>query len=302
MKIIIKALALVLSLSIVLFSFAGCGGEMELEYVDLCNGSYAVWLSGNSHSSKITIPSSYKGMPISRIESYYEDGEVVELPNVTSIIIPPSVKDVDMDTLSRLTKLKEKEDGVTYVADWAIDCDPGITDIVIREGTVGIAQGFLWNNSSAKSVTLPLGLRSISSGAFLGGDNLTTVNLNEDIEYIGKGAFVCCTSLKSVKIPSSIDAISCGLFVGCDALERVVVPTSVKSIRDDAFEPDNLILYYEGSEEEFALIEEIHCDCAYVPKSLSEVKKAFYSETLPEGNRGNYWFYIDGQPVLWSEY
>jgi len=299
MKRLIKLSSVTLLLAMAILSLFGCG-EMKLNYDERADGSFGVWFDGLGLSSRIDIPESFRGQPVTAIFSYGDYTH--DLASITEITIPPSVRDVEKDTLSRLTNLKVKKNGVTYVAGWAVDCDEGISEVVIEEGTIGLAEGFLGNNGSAIKVTLPRGLKNISSRAFAGATNINEVEINEDLEYIGVSVFSGCRSLKSVNIPSSIDTVPCGLFVNCDALEKVIVPASVKGIYKDAFYSDSVVIYYEGSEEEFALVEELRCGCGYFPHPPSSLKKIYYSETMPEGDKENYWFYIDGQPVLWSEY
>ncbi|MGI6744815.1 MAG: leucine-rich repeat domain-containing protein [Acutalibacteraceae bacterium] len=89
---------------------------------------------------------------------------------------------------------------------------PENTEIVIKNGTKGIA-----------------------GGAFSGYRNLIKVTMPESVIEIGESAFVSCEKLGSAALPSKITKIYAGTFSDCKALTSVTIPEGVTEIQREAF-------------------------------------------------------------------
>jgi len=85
------------------------------------------------------------------------------------------------------------------------------------------------------SITIPDGLTSIETNAFMFFSTITTFNLPSSVTSIGNGAFQNCNSLKSITLPSSIITIDEGAFWYCTGLTSIIIPSSVNSIGVSAF-------------------------------------------------------------------
>ena len=84
------------------------------------------------------------------------------------------------------------------------------------------------------SVSLPEGLTSIGSYAFLDCKALTSFIIPDGVTSIGGYAFHWCTSLTSVTIPHSVNSIGDCAFFNCPLIS-VTIPNSVTSIGGGAF-------------------------------------------------------------------
>ena len=115
------------------------------------------------------------------------------------------------------------EDDVIYVGKWAVGCTNTMTsDVVLKEGTIGIADYTFYNCSSLTRITIPNSVTSIGSSAFYGCSGLTSITIPNSVTSIGNTAFNYCTSLTSVTIPDSITSIGEDAFKGCGNLSLVI--------------------------------------------------------------------------------
>jgi len=301
MKKTIKLLLLILTLVITALLFTGCGGEAELEYDLQSDDTYKVYINDRS-AGKVIIPDTYNGKPVTRLEycySYYP-------ANATEISLPDSLNYVNGRALLGLTNLCEYEGGVTYVGNWAVACDPNKAEVTVREGTVGIARGFVDVNDGSilTKLTLPGSVRKISMMSICA-PKLEILNLGDGVDYIGDQAFCYCRSLKEIIIPEGVEEIRKDTFFDCPSLTRVVLPKSLKVIHNYAFTAKNggyhqVNIYYAGTEYERGLITE---DRTSGGSSIFTYHTwRYYSEKFPVSSLNKYWFYLDGHPVAWSQY
>lgn len=92
------------------------------------------------------------------------------------------------------------------------------------------------DRASIKSLSLPTGLTTIGSMAFLDCTELTSVSLSSSkITSIGSWAFEGCKKLSSITLPSAITALPAGIFYNCYALKSVTLPATITSIGEYAF-------------------------------------------------------------------
>jgi len=294
MKKVIKILLTALLLATAVFSFAGCG-EMDLEYTKKPDGTYKAILDPASLAGRVVFPETHKGKPVTEIDHSLGDPF-----SASTVIIPPTIKEVSSGTLLRFPNALEYQDGITYLSGWAIDCEPGKTLIQPREGTIGLAGRFLANNPDATTLECPSTLRYMATYALAECSNLLTVKLNEGLEYLGYGAFTRCTSLKTLILPDSLTAISSGVFWECSSLTRMVLPVSVTEVYNDTFYCcGSLTLFYKGTKEQFDAI--ISHD-TMMGEILQLKRRCYFSPEMPSENPSNYWYYLDGYPMYWSEF
>ena len=116
--------------------------------------------------------------------------------NLTSIDIPDSVTEIYYDAFTGCEQIITEENGVYYIDNWAVGVTEDVTDVVYRDGTVGIAlTGYDDKKSNVLSVKIPDSVKNISSAAFKNFDSLTSIYLSSNIANIGYAAFEGCTSL-----------------------------------------------------------------------------------------------------------
>lgn len=122
----------------------------------------------NGIAADVTIPSRYKGKPVTAINN-------AVFPNsaVTSVTIP---------------------DSVTSIPDAAfVNCSE-LTNISIPNSVTFIGFSAFNNCTSLKSITLPSSLSTIQSSAFYNCGNLETIRIPVSVTFIGNYAFAGCPS------------------------------------------------------------------------------------------------------------
>lgn len=163
--------------------------------------------------------------------------------SLTTLNVSENVVKMGADALYHTAIFNEQydEDGneavIKYFNNWVIGLKSNLSkeekDIVIQEGTVGIA------NSSIRyinSVQLPSTLKYIGDKAFQNQYpyiNLSEMNLPEGLISIGSYAFES-TDLKEITIPSTVESVGSYAF-SKTKIETVVVESGVKEINDYAF-------------------------------------------------------------------
>ena len=97
------------------------------------------------------------------------------------------------------TKAFTTVDQVQYIGEWAIDVEDGATEVVLREGTVGIAE-YAFAESDVESIEIGEGVKHINKFAFWKAP-LTTVTLPSSLETVGTGIFYGCAQLVTINVP-----------------------------------------------------------------------------------------------------
>ena len=162
-----------------------------------------------------------------------------ECSGLTSITIPNSVTSIGDGTFFGTGIYHSSADGVIYVDKWACGYKgtmPENTNIVLREGTLGIANMAFSGCSGLTSLTIGSSVRTIGFAAFRACPGLTNVTIPNSVTSIGNAAFSDCYGLTSVTIPNSVTSIEDYAFSGCSGLTSVTIPNSVTSIGNGAFE------------------------------------------------------------------
>ena len=131
----------------------------------------------NGAAADVTIPSRYKGKPVTTIghAAFFNSA-------VTSVTIPDSVTSISDDAF--------------------VNC-PQLTNISIPNSVTHIGFSAFHSCRSLKSITLPSSLSTISEALFLGCSQLTTIHIPVSVTSIENDAFADCPSLMTVTYPGS---------------------------------------------------------------------------------------------------
>lgn len=128
-------------------------------------------------AADVTIPSHYKGKPVTMIDhAAFHDSAV------TSVTIP---------------------DSVTSIPDHAFSFCSQLTNISIPNSVTFIGFSAFNSCTSLKSITLPSSLSTIQSSAFYNCGNLETIRIPVSVTFIGDYAFAGCPSSMTVTYPGS---------------------------------------------------------------------------------------------------
>lgn len=128
-------------------------------------------------AADVTIPSHYKGKPVTMIDhAAFHDSAV------TSVTIPDSVTSIPDDAFAFCSQL---------------------TNISIPNSVTFIGFSAFNSCTSLKSITLPSSLSTIQSSAFYNCGNLETIRIPVSVTFIGNYAFAGCPSSMTVTYPGS---------------------------------------------------------------------------------------------------
>lgn len=128
-------------------------------------------------AADVTIPSHYKGKPVTMI-----DHAAFHNSAVTSVTIPDSVTSIPDDAFAFCSQL---------------------TNISIPNSVTFIGFSAFNSCTSLKSITLPSSLSTIQSSAFYNCGNLETIRIPVSVTFIGNYAFAGCPSSMTVTYPGS---------------------------------------------------------------------------------------------------
>ncbi len=135
-----------------------------------------------------------------------------------TISLPASLTSVSSTAFVDTPHITETEDGITYVAKWAMSFDKTKTAAALRSNTAGLADGLFEWAMELESVTLPNGLTRIPINAFYGCKNLKELTLPEGITEIGQDAFRHCRALTKLNIPDGVISIGKSAFWECEGI------------------------------------------------------------------------------------
>lgn len=173
--------------------------EQLFDFKFILNNTAVVVISYKGTAADVTIPSRYKGKPVTVIDhAAFHDNSAV-----TSVTIP---------------------DSVTSISDDAFGFCSQLTNISIPNSVTYIGFSAFNSCTSLKSITLPSSLSTIQSYAFYNCGNLKTIRIPVSVTSIGNCAFDVCPSLMTVTYPGSKtqwDAITKGS--NNDVLENKLV-------------------------------------------------------------------------------
>ena len=128
-------------------------------------------------AADVTIPSRYKGKPVTMIDhAAFHDSAV------TSVTIPDSVTSIPDDVFAFCSQL---------------------TNISIPNSVTFIGFSAFNSCTSLKSITLPSSLSTIQSSAFYNCGNLETIRIPVSVTFIGNYAFAGCPSSMTVTYSGS---------------------------------------------------------------------------------------------------
>lgn len=91
-----------------------------------------------------------------------------------------------------------------------------------------------FSEKKVKSVTLPMGLKSIGDNAFMS-STISEISIPATVTNIGKGAFSNIPTLKTISVPNSVKTIGRSCFVACTGLTEVKLPARLEKLWNNMF-------------------------------------------------------------------
>lgn len=123
---------------------------------------------------------------------------------------------------------------LTNIEDNAFNNAVGITNIVFREGLVGIGK-FSFYGNKAYNIRLPDSLTYLGDYAFSSASSLTNLTVGNSLKVVPYSAFSYCSALKTVTLGNSLEVLGTNCFYYCQTLKDVSIPDSIKDIYYRAF-------------------------------------------------------------------
>ena len=171
---------------------------------------------------------------------------------LTSVTIGNSVTSIGDDAFNNTPWYDNQPYGLVYAGKVAYKYKgtmPSGTEIVIKDGTLGIAENAFYRCTGLKSITIPKSVTSISSSAFYNCSGLTKAEfasieslckikfdgLSSNPLYYAKHLYVNGQEVKDLVIPNGVTSIGKYAFYGCTGLTSVTIGNSVRSIGNSAF-------------------------------------------------------------------
>lgn len=127
------------------------------------------------------------------------------------------------------------KDGTIEIADHAFSGCSGLESIVIPEGIDSIGNYAFQYCRGLQSAAIPGSATSIGSSVFADCENLASVTLHEGIADINTSMFSNCKKLASFDIPASVKSIGYNAFYGCTSLSSIIIPQTVTIIGRSSF-------------------------------------------------------------------
>lgn len=247
-KVLVGVL-LTLTFSALTVDFVACenyGAELEFTLSE-DETYYSVTGIGTCSGPNLTIPSSYKNLPVREIGARALSGS----KTVSSVVIPLSVTSIGEHAFSSCTALTKIEvpESVTAIGNNAFAGCTALTNAVVGVNVETIGD-YAFNQCAAlESVEIGEAVVRIGSFAFQNCPVLTDVYINDiagwcnvtfDTEtanplYHAKNLYVDGMQVEKLVLPNGVESISAYAFCGWDSLLSIEMPDSLTSIEEGAF-------------------------------------------------------------------
>lgn len=236
--------------------------EVKLDdyiFVEKDDGYAIMRYLGND--TNVTIPSEYKGKPVTSIEQW----AFFDNKTMVSVVIPDSIIYIREDAFAYSIALKNIHFGknVKSVELHAFDGCESLETVNFPEGLTYIGEMIFIDCTALKSVSIPNSIEyfgeevffkvkgieytEFQNGNYLGNaenphlvfigmfdDTQTTITIHDNCKVIANGAFVY-KDITTINFGSGVQIIGAAAFGGCENLTEITIPDNVVKIGNSAF-------------------------------------------------------------------
>ena len=167
--------------------------------------------------------------------------------NLTDIVIPNSVNQIDVGTFWRCTSLKSITipNSVISIGSKAFSDCTNLSDIIIPDSITYIASDAFKNTKWFDNQ--PDGVVYAGKVAYEYKGNMlenTKIVLKQGTKSISKDAFSSCINLTNIVIPNSLLSVGGGAFMNCSKLKSITIPRNMEDIGEYAFGYSDIGIHY----------------------------------------------------------
>ena len=248
------------------------GSFPYLETVDVADGSHLYqvaydfigtgnpWYAAIPNNSPVYVGPvirSFKGTPPENTTVEIKDGTTAicknafnGIANITDISFPYTLKYIGESAFEGTGWYDSQPDGAVYAGSVFLAYKGTMqladADVIIKDGTKGIANKAVYNNQVINSVTFPASVEIIGNNAFDRCKNLTEIVFEADscLRYIGSRAFNYA-NIQEISFPESLEIIDRWAFSESN-LRSAYIPANVKML-DGAFDSTANMISFEVS-------------------------------------------------------
>ena len=245
MKKIVKALSVILTLAVVVTSFAGCSqkNDQKLEYKIESNEAIIIGYTDSTERTEIVVPDEIDGCPVTEIADF----GLFNAESLTKITIGKNVKTIGTWAMTNNQHLQEfavDEENEYFTAVDGILFTKDMKTIVYYPNAKGISfskYGDPLQRDSSKddfveiTYTIPEGVETIRSKAFYKCYYIDNVVIPDSVTVIEEKAFHRCSALATLDLPKNLEFIGKDAFAYCELIKTVTIPATIKEIEDYAF-------------------------------------------------------------------
>ena len=248
-------------------AFTKCTGLTSITIPANVKNIYDHCFEGCAGLTSITIPDNVE---------YIGDSCFADCYNLASITIPDNIMQLGNGAFDGTPWYDSQPEGIVYIGNIAYRYKGTLaphSDIVIKEGTVGIASK-AFSKLNYKSVTIPKSLRFVGADAFywnqyglditvhvsdlaawcnitfsnnsanplaqsahliVNGTEIKDLVIPDNVTQIKQNAFYMCRDFTSVTIPSSVTRICENAFYYCDGIKSLTLSEGLEDIERNAF-------------------------------------------------------------------